>query len=122
MEKPKKLTAAEEQIMQALWSLGKGGYMKDVLDQLGEGVAHYNTVGTLLKILTEKNFVDSSKQGRNHFYSPLVSREEYSRLGIRGLAANYFGGSYTNIVSFLVDKKEISLEELEFLLEKLKSK
>jgi hypothetical protein len=28
----KKLTAAEEQIMQTLWSLGEGGFMKDILE------------------------------------------------------------------------------------------
>jgi predicted transcriptional regulator len=53
----KKLTQAEEQIMQALWALNKGGFIKDVLEALEEPKPHHNTVATLLKILVEKKFV-----------------------------------------------------------------
>ncbi len=35
---------------------------------------------------------------------------------------NYFEGSYKNAVSFLVEKNEISVEDLEFLLNELKNK
>ena len=118
----KKLTAAEEQIMQTLWSLGEGGFMKDILEHLSATKPHYNTVGTLLKILVEKKFVGIKNPNRNNFYYPLVSKEEYSATGIKSIAENYFQGSYTNVVSFLVDKKEMSIEDLEFLLNQLKKK
>ena len=118
----KKLTAAEEQIMQALWSLGEGGFMKDILEHLAETNPHYNTVGTLLKILVEKKFVGIKNPNRNNFYYPLITKEEYSASGIKSIAENYFQGSYTNVVSFLVDKKEMSIEDLEFLLRQLKKK
>ena len=45
----KKLTQAEEQIMQALWSLDQGGYIKDILEALDAPKPHHNTVATLLK-------------------------------------------------------------------------
>jgi len=118
----KKLTAAEEQIMQTLWSLGEGGFMKDILEHLAETKPHYNTVGTLLKILVEKKFVGIKNPNRNNFYYPLITKEEYSASGIKAIAENYFQGSYSNVVSFLVDKKEMSIEDLEFLLRQLKKK
>jgi len=59
---------------------------------------------------------------RNNFYYPLVTKEEYSASGIKALTENYFQGSYTKVVSFLVDKKEMSIEDLEFLLNQLKKK
>jgi BlaI family penicillinase repressor len=118
----KKLTQAEEQIMQALWSLDTGGYIKDLLEALDEPKPHHNTLATLLKILVEKQFVGIRNPNRNNFYHPLVSKSEYSAQRIEGLTERYFEGSYSNVVSFLVDKKQMSIQDLELLLEQLKNK
>ena len=118
----KKLTQAEEQIMQALWSLDTGGYIKDLLEALEEPKPHHNTIATLLKILVEKQFVGIQNPNRNNLYHPLVSKEQYSAKRIEGLTERYFEGSYSNVVSFLVDKKQMSIEDLELLLQQLKNK
>ena len=118
----KKLTQAEEQIMNALWTLNKGGFIKDVLEALEEPKPHHNTIATLLKILVEKQFVGIQNPNRNNFYYPLVSKDEYSTQSIEGLAERYFEGSYSNVISFLVDKKQMSIGELELLLKQLKKK
>jgi hypothetical protein len=39
-----------------------------------------------------------------------------------GLTESFFEGSYTNVVSYLLDKKQMSIEDLELLLHNLKSK
>jgi predicted transcriptional regulator len=39
-----------------------------------------------------------------------------------GLTDSFFDGSYANVVSYLVDKKQMSIEDLELLLQNLKSK
>ena len=118
----KKLTLAEEQIMQALWSIDQGGYIKDILEALEAPKPHHNTVATLLKILVEKGFVGIQNPNRNNFYHPLVSKAAYSGKRIEGLTESYFDGSYANVVSFLVDKKQMSIEDLELLLQQLKNK
>ena len=118
----KKLTQAEEQIMTALWKLDKGGFIKDVLEALEEPKPHHNTIATLLKILVEKRFVGIQNPNRNNFYYPLVSKDAYSSQSIEGLTDRYFEGSYSNVVSFLVDKKQMSIAELELLLKQLKKK
>jgi BlaI family transcriptional regulator, penicillinase repressor len=118
----KKLTQAEEQIMKALWALNEGGFIKDILENLDDPRPHPNTVATLLKILVEKQFVGIKNPNRNNFYYPLVSKATYSAQRMKGLAEGYFDGSYTNVVSFLVDKKEISINDLELLLSELKKK
>lgn len=118
----KKLTQAEEQIMQVLWSLKSGGYIKDFLELLDDPKPHNNTVATLLKILVEKGFVGIKNPNRNNLYYPLVSKSAYSEQSIEGLTARYFEGSYSNVVSFLVDKKQMSIEDLELLLKELKDK
>ncbi len=81
-----------------------------------------NTVATLLKILVEKDFVQISNPNRNNLYSAKVSKADYSGQRMAGLAESFFEGSYANVVSFLVDKNQMSIEDLELLLENLKSK
>ncbi len=118
----KKLTQAEEQVMQVIWTLPEGGYLKDIIEILLEPKPHSNTVATLLKILVEKDFVQISNPNRNNLYSAKVSKADYSGQRMAGLAESFFEGSYANVVSFLVDKNQMSIEDLELLLENLKSK
>ncbi len=119
--KIQQLTKAEEQVMQYLWKLGKG-FLKEILDQFPEPKPHTNTVSTILKVLKEKDFVEYEVFGRQHQYFPLVSQEQYSGKSMKSLVKNYFEGSYKNAVSFLVEKNEMSVEDLEFLLNELKNK
>lgn len=115
----KLLTKAEEQIMQALWSLDKA-FLRDIVEAMPNPKPHQNTVATLLKILIEKEFVAVEVLGRQHRYSPLISKEEYSGKSIKQLAKNYFEGSFSNVVSYLVKENNISVEELESLLKQIK--
>ncbi|MBF8456379.1 BlaI/MecI/CopY family transcriptional regulator [Kaistella sp. G5-32] len=115
------LTKAEEQVMQYLWDLQKA-FLKDILEQFSDPKPHTNTVSTILKVLKEKDFVDYEVFGRQHQYFPLISKEKYTGKSMKSLVKNYFEGSYTNAVSFLVEKNEISVADLEMLLDELKNK
>lgn len=118
--KIQQLTKAEEQVMQYLWDLKKA-FLKDILELFPEPKPHTNTVSTILKVLKEKEFVDYQVFGRQHEYFPLVSKEKYSGRTMKSLVKNYFEGSYKNAVSFLVEKNEMSVEDLELLLNELKN-
>ena len=115
------LTKAEEQVMQYLWDLKKA-FLKDILELFPEPKPHTNTVSTILKVLKDKDFVDYEVFGRQHQYFPLISKEKYSGKSMKSLVTNYFEGSYTNAVSFLVEKNEMSVEDLEMLQKKKKNK
>lgn len=113
------LTKAEEEVMKYLWQVEKG-FLKDILELFAEPKPHSNTVSTILKVLKQKSFVDYEVIGRQHLYYPLVSKEQYSGKSMRRLVSNYFSGSYKNAVSFLVEKDEMSISDLEMLLNELK--
>lgn len=115
----KALTKAEEQIMQVLWRLGPA-FLREIVEEMPVPKPHQNTVATLLKILVEKEFVAVEVLGRQHRYSSLVSKEEYSGKSIKQLAKNYFEGSFSNVVSYLVKENNISVDELEHLLKQIK--
>jgi BlaI family transcriptional regulator, penicillinase repressor len=113
------LTKAEEQIMQALWKIEKG-FLRDIVEAMPNPKPHQNTVATLLKILIEKEFVAIHVQNRHHEYRPVVSKEEYSKRTIKQMVKGYFEGSFSNVVSFMVKENNISVEELESLLQQIK--
>jgi BlaI family transcriptional regulator, penicillinase repressor len=115
----KTLTKAEEQVMQVLWKL-KEGFIRDIMDAMPPPRPHQNTIATLLKILIEKEFVGIRVFGRQHQYHPLVSKDSYSKASIRSLVKSYFGGSFSDAVSFMVKENSISVEDLETLLQQLK--
>jgi predicted transcriptional regulator len=115
----KSLTKAEEQVMQAVWKI-KAGFIRDIMDALPTPKPHQNTVATILKILVEKEFVGVEVFGRQHQYSPLISKENYSKSSIKNLVKGYFGGSFSEAVSFMVKENSLSIDELETLLSQLK--
>lgn len=115
----KTLTKAEEQIMQALWKTGPA-FVKEIIDEMPEPKPHYNTISTLVKILIEKGFVDFKAYGKSHQYFPLVTKEAYSHKTLNGIVKGYFEGSFSNMVSFFVKEKDLSVKELESLIEKIK--
>ena len=116
----KPLTKAEEQVMLVLWKLGKG-FLKDVLDLTPEPKPHPNTIATLLKILVDKGFVEFDVQGRNNCYRPLISKSDYGKTSANQLLKGYFEGSAAKLVSQFVNDKALTLQELETLLQQIKS-
>ncbi len=115
----KPLTKAEEQIMQSIWKLEEA-FLKDIVEAQPEPRPHSNTVATIVKILVDKGFIGVTPIGRVHQYYPLVSKEEYSSSTIRTLVEGYFEGSFRDAVSFMVKQKDISVKELEMLLQQIK--
>jgi BlaI family transcriptional regulator, penicillinase repressor len=116
----KYLTKAEEQVMQVLWKLEKG-FLKDILDSTPEPKPHSNTIATVLKILIEKGFVDYEVQGRNNLYQPKISKTDYGKKSINQLVKGYFEGSPAKLVSQFVTDNKLSRQELEELLQQIKS-
>lgn len=115
----KTLTKAEEQVMQVIWKI-REGFIRDIMDAMPVPKPHQNTVATILKILSEKEFVGIRIFGRQHQYFPLVSKDAYSKAFMKNLVKGYFGGSFSEAVSFMVKENSISLEDLELLLQQLK--
>jgi predicted transcriptional regulator len=113
------LTKAEEQVMQVLWKLEKG-FLREIIDAMPAPKPHQNTVATLLKILVDKEFVSITVLGRQHLYTPLVEKDEYSKRTMKQIVKGYFEGSFSNVVSFMVKENNISVEELEILLAQIK--
>lgn len=106
------LTAAEENLMKLFWKL-ESFYLKDVMEQHQEPKPHQNTVSTYLKILVEKGYLSTEKEGRIFKYSILVPFEDYKKFLLKELSHNFFNGSGKEILEFLFNENLISQKDLQ---------
>lgn len=113
------LTKAEEQIMQILWEMGEG-LVKDIREHFEEPKPVRNTVSTVVRILEKKGYVGHKAYGNVHLYHPLISKSEYSKSQLFGLMESYFNNSFPAMASFFAREKDLTIKELDELLEDTK--
>jgi len=110
------LTKAEEQVMQILWEM-KETLVRDMVDQFQEPKPAYNTVSTVLRVLEKKGFVDHKAYGTTYVYFPLISKKEYSKFQFTNLIKNYFNGSFPKMAAFFATENNLTIQELEAMIE-----
>ncbi len=115
-----KLTRAEEQIMQILWDMEEG-LVKDIRNRFDDPKPARNTVSTVVRVLERKGFVGHRAYSNVHVYYPLVSKSEYSKHQLFGLMENYFDNSFPALASFFATEKDLSIRDLEELMEDTKN-
>ena len=113
------LTKAEEEIMQILWDM-KRGIVKDIRLRFNDPKPARNTVSTVVRVLEKKGFVGHKAYGNTHLYHPVVSKEDYSRSQLFRLLDGYFNNSFPAMASFFAKENDLSINELEELLEDTK--
>lgn len=115
----KELTKAEEQIMQLLWKRDKA-FVKDLMEDMPNPKPAYNTVSTIIRILEKKGFVGHNAYGKTHQYFPLINRKDYTRTFMKNFMKNYFSGSFQEMVSFFAKEDNMSLSELDEMMNDVK--
>ncbi|MCU7616462.1 BlaI/MecI/CopY family transcriptional regulator [Chryseobacterium sp. PBS4-4] len=105
------LTSAEENLMKLFWDLNSF-YLKDVMEKHPEPKPHQNTVSTYLKILVEKGYLSTQKEGRIFKYSVVVPYDEYKKFILRELTDNFFNNSGKEILEFLFKENLVSQNDL----------
>lgn len=108
----KRLTPLEALIMDAVWSLSEAT-VHEVRQRLRPvKPMAYNTVLTVLRILRDKGFLASERNGRRDVYRPLVAREQMARRSLHELLEQFFAGSAHALVSQLLDSERVTEEEI----------
>lgn len=115
------LTEAELRLMEILWEK-RSASVHQLLEALPEKPAlAYNSVLTTIRILEKKGYVQHSKDGRAHIYTPLVGREEATRFEIRNLVNRFFKSSHELLVLNLLENKGVDRAELQKVKELLQT-
>ena len=115
------LTDVELEFMTELWAMGEGS-VRDVLTRLAEkrNLA-YTSAATILRIMEQKGFVSSEKQGKTFIYKPVLAKDAYQSKTLRNLSDKLFDGTPATQVAWLVDDdgmSEAALEEIRALVER----
>ncbi|MBU4538029.1 MAG: BlaI/MecI/CopY family transcriptional regulator [Weeksellaceae bacterium] len=110
------LTHAEELLMNILWKLNSA-YMKEVMEEYPEPKPHQNTVSTFIKILVEKEFLTTEKEGRIFKYTVAIPFEDYKKFRLKSFVEQYFDNSGNELVKTLIEEKLLKTSELNHLLE-----
>jgi predicted transcriptional regulator len=105
--------------MQILWDLGEG-VVRDIRDRFEDPKPARNTVSTVVRVLEKKGFVKHKAYGNVYVYFPVISKDEYSGKQLFRLLESYFDNSFPAMASFFAREKDLSIGELDELLEDTK--
>lgn len=107
--------------MTELWDLGEGS-VRDVLDKLPkERDLAYTSGATIMRILDQKGFVESRKQGKTLVYRPLLEKDTYQTRSLQNLSRTLFDDTPATLVARLVNDAgltESDLEDIRALVER----
>jgi predicted transcriptional regulator len=123
--RPKKthdfLTEVELELMTVLWDLGQGN-VRDVMGRLPEGRSlAYTSAATILRIMEQKGFVTSQRDGKTFVYAPAMTKDSYQSASLRDLSDKLFDGAPQMLVARLVNDAGLTaaaLQEIRDLLER----
>lgn len=100
-------------IMKVLWEAGHAtvGDVHRALD--GGADLAPTTVATMLRKMEARRLVRHRTEGRKFVYEPLVTEEEVSHSMADHVLERVFEGSLADMVTHLLDRREVSADELD---------
>ena len=118
--KIKSLPDAELDIMFVLWHSDEPLKASDIIKTLGEAHSWKNsTAHTLLARLEEKGFVSTDKEAYIHYFSPVITEDEYRTAESHAILTKLCGGSIKKMVASLISSESITDEEIKELTDML---
>ena len=102
-------TAAEADILAALWRLGPAT-VREVHDALKKE-CDYNTTLAQMRLMTEKGLLVRSERFRSHVYEPAAPKADMQKRIAGDLLRRVFGGSSTGLILSALWAKAPSSEE-----------
>ena len=117
-----KITAAEFEVMQIVWT--KSPVVAQEIVKALEQDFHWTpqTVKTLLSRLVKKGALAFTKTGKRYLYTPLLSREDCLTAESASFVNRFFGGAIDAMVMQFIRGKKLSAKdftELKRILNKL---
>ena len=108
----KELTAVELEMMNIIWRIGPCS-VAQVQERLRpQRELAYTSVSTVVRILEQKGYVTSEKEGRGHVYDAAVSKESYQALSLKRIVRHVFDGAPSLLVARLLASETLAPEEL----------
>lgn len=111
--KIEKLTKAEMEFMEYIWTSEGKKTLQNFVDYFSEHKWERPTISTYLHRLTQKGFLRYEKQGRYYFYEPLITKLEYEQFQINESMRKMYGQPLEGVIASFFGKGKLSEEQLE---------
>ena len=110
-----RLPDTELEIMKVIWESGRTLSTSEVKASLEEQRPwNVSALQTLLNRLIDRGFLESYKEGKNRFYTPLVAEQDYLAVENRAFLDKVNNHSITKLVAkSLYDSHSITEEDLD---------
>jgi BlaI family transcriptional regulator, penicillinase repressor len=113
---PRDITDAELAVLQALWVHGAQPIRRIAeLLYVGARPSQYATVQKLLERLEGKGCVERDRSSSIHVFVAAIDREELVGRRLQDVAEKLCGGSWTPLLTHLVQAEKLSASDLEAL-------
>lgn len=108
-----KLTGRQLAIMRVLWDCGEAtvAQVQQTLDL--ERPLAYSTVATVMSRMEQKGLLTHRAEGRVFHYRPAVTEDGIGTSMVGELVERIFGGSPADLVSHLLESKQVDATELD---------
>lgn len=118
-----RLPDTELEIMKVIWESGQTLSTSEVKLRLERHRPwNVSALQTLLNRLIDRGFLESHKEGKNKYYTPLISEDAYLAVENRAFLEKVNNGSMTKLVASLYDSHSISEEDLDELAAFIRTK
>jgi predicted transcriptional regulator len=116
----KSLSPLDQEIMDIVWNC-KTCSVREVLEQIQkEKELAYTTVATILTRLNDKGLLKRTEKNSVVYYSPKISREDFSKKVVGSFFSNFFQSfGDTAIASFAESIEELPKEKKDYFLKLL---
>ena len=118
-----RLPDTELEIMKVIWESGETlstSEVKILLER--QRPWNVSALQTLLNRLIDRGFLESYKEGKNRFYTPLVAEKDYLAVENKAFLEKVNDHSVTKLVASLFDSHSISEADLDELAAFIRSK
>ncbi len=115
------ITEKEAVLMNMLWNDGPL-FVREMLDRYPEPKPHFNTIATTIRILEKKGHVGHECFGSSHRFFAIAQRSDFAERTLADVIRDFFGNSYKKAISALVEENKVTADELEEILDLIKSK
>ncbi|GIP34883.1 BlaI/MecI/CopY family transcriptional regulator [Paenibacillus sp. J2TS4] len=121
MTKWQRISEAEKQIMEIVWSHEGPITTAEIIEELPEGKAwKQNTVITFLARLMEKGIITAKRIGKANHYEACLTEQEYRNFETRQFINDVHHGSVSGLISALCENGDLKKEDIEELMKRLK--
>jgi len=121
MSKTQRMSDAEKQIMEFIWATGRPVTTREIIANLPEDKTwKQNTVITFLARLIEKGILKATRISKANYYEPCITEQEYRNFETKQFISDVYQGSVFGFISALCDNGDLTKEDIEKLMKRLK--